>query len=122
MIKLSGTSVTTTQILSGSAVSSSVITDTLFVSRVVIDFTTGALYATIERGNVNGSPPEFVSNYPPVQVTINPDGAFISADGAWKGNLSSSGSDPVTTLLSALAPQFDQFILMTNLITGTAAQ
>jgi hypothetical protein len=113
MIKLSGNFITTQQTLSGTTVSSSVVTDTLFVTDVRMDFITGALYATIQRGTlVNGV---FTSNYQQVQITVNPDGSFVSSDGSWKGTLSS-----IATLVAGLKSQFDAFVLASGLVTGTA--
>lgn len=88
-------------------------TDTLFVSDVRLDFTTGAIYATIQKGTVvNG---EFQSNLTPTDVTVNPDGTFISQDGSWSGTISG-----VTTLVSSLKSQFDAFVLASGVVTGTA--
>jgi len=88
-----------------------VTTDTLFVSSVRIDFTTGALYATLRKGT--GSP--FVDNLPSVDICVNPDGTFISSDGLWKGFVAS-----VPALVGALRTQFDQFILASGAVTGEA--
>lgn len=113
MIKLSGTSVTTIQYLSGTNVLNSAVTDTLYVQSVNIDFRTGALYATIARGTVvNGV---FEQNYPSVSITVNPDGTFISSDSKWAGTLAN-----VSALVAQLKSQFDGFIVSSNLVTGTA--
>ena len=86
------------------------VTDTLFVSNVRIDFTTGAMYATIQKGT--GIP--FVSNLPPTELCVNPDGSFISQDGSW------SGSCPaVVALVAQLRAAFDGFILGSGVVTGT---
>jgi hypothetical protein len=114
MITLTGTSITTIQYLSGASVIGSDVTDTLYVQNVKLDFSTGAMYATIARGTVvNGV---FTSNYPSVSVTVNPDGSFISSDGKWTGSLGASA----TTLVAQLKSTFDQFILGTGLIQGTS--
>jgi hypothetical protein len=114
MIKLAEANQTTVQYLAGTTVESSVVTDTLYVQNVLVDFTTGALYATIARGTiVNGM---FASNYPSVNVTVNPDGTFISSDGKWFGSLGATAS----TLVAQLATTFDNFVLAAGLVQGTS--
>ena len=109
MIKLD-TTFQTVQSSTFHGVTTTVTTDTLFVSSVRIDFTTGALYATILKGT--GTP--FVCNLPPVEVCVNPDGSFISQDGSW------SGSCPaVVALVAQLRAAFDGFILGSGVVTGT---
>lgn len=112
MIKLNTPYTTTVQHLSGTTVASSVVTDTLYVQDVRLDFSTGAMYATIQRGTtVNGV---FASNYPPLDVTVNPDGSFISSDGTWSGSVASAPG-----LVTQLKSTFDQFILASGAVTGT---
>lgn len=88
-------------------------TDTLFVRSVTQDFTTGAMYATVQRGTVDATG-KFVSNYPDMQLTINPDGSFISQDGTWQGTVATA-----PTLVANLKTQFDQFVLASGKVTGT---
>lgn len=115
MIKLATAFQTTVQYLSGAQVVDSTVTDTLYVSEVRLDFSTGAMYASIARGTVvNGV---FVQNYPSVAITVNPDGSFISDDGKWTGSLGAQASGLVAQLKST----FDQFILAAGLVQGTAA-
>lgn len=118
MIKLDPQFITTQQsTFDGST--STTITDTLFVSNVSLDFTTGALYATIQRGTViqfDSNTSSFQSNFPSLQLTVNPDGSFMSNDGAWSGSLGGA----VAGLVAALRAQFDQFILASGGVTGTA--
>ena len=113
MIKLNTPYTTTVQYLSGTTVASSVVTDTLYVQNVTLDFSTGAMYATIQRGTtVNGV---FASNYPSLNVVVNPDGSFISDDGTWHGTVASAPG-----LVAQLKSTFDQFILASGSVTGTA--
>lgn len=114
MIKLNTPYTTTVQYLSGTTVVSSVVTDTLCVSKVTIDFSTGALYATIQRGTVNPTTGEFGSNYPDLDVVVNPDGSFVSSDGTWSGSVASAPA-----LVAQLKATFDQFILASGAVTGT---
>jgi hypothetical protein len=86
-------------------------TDTLFVTSVRIDFTTGALYATIQRGS--GIP--FAPNFDDLDLCVNPDGSFISTDGIWAGSVTSAPA-----LVAQLKAEFDQFILASGKVTGTA--
>lgn len=92
-------------------VTNTVITDTLFVSDVRLDFTTGAIYATIRSGS--GTP--FVPTIDPFEVCVNPDGSFISSNGTWTGAIAAA---PV--LVAQLRATFDQFVLGSGKITGTA--
>lgn len=101
---------TTTILQTGPGVSKKVITDTVYVTSVTIDFTTGAIYATIQRGT--GTP--FVPNMATLQVTVNPDGSFISQDGTWSGSVGAIAASLITSLRS----QFDQFILASGSLTG----
>jgi hypothetical protein len=110
MIKLDAAYVTTVQKTLG-GVSQTTTTDTLFVSDVRIDFTTGAMYATIRRGT--GTP--FANNMDILQITVNPDGSFISQDGTWQGSVASAPA-----LVSSLKSQFDGFILASGKVTGTS--
>jgi hypothetical protein len=112
MIKLATTNQTTVQYLSGTSVVNSTVTDTLFVQSVRLDFSTGAMYATIARGAlVNGV---FASNYPSVDIVVNPDGSFISSDSKWIGSLGAQASGLVAQLKST----FDNFVLAAGLVSG----
>lgn len=91
-------------------VTSTVITDTLFVSSVRLDFTTGAMYATIRKGT--GTP--FVDNLDAVEICVNPDGSFVSSDGTWAGSM-----PQIAALIEQLRQTFDQFILASGAVTGT---
>jgi hypothetical protein len=113
MILLSAGDITTVQ-HTGPGVSQTTVTDTLYITSVTIDLTTGALYATIQRGT--GTP--FVSNLTTQQVTVNPDGSFISSDGTWTGSVGTVAA----TLVTSLRNQFDQFILASGAVTGTEIQ
>ena len=114
MIKLAIPNQTTVQYLSGANVVGSVVTDTLYVQKVTFDFSTGAMYATIARGTVVDG--VFAQNYPSVDITVNPDGSFISSDGSWTGNLGGA----VTALVEQSKATFDQFILASGAVQGTA--
>jgi hypothetical protein len=109
MIKLNSPYVTSVVSTMGSE-SKTIVTDTLFISHVRLDLTTGALYATVQRGT--GNP--FVANMTPLEVCVNPDGSFVSSDGSWSGSVASAPA-----LVSELAQEFDQFILGSGEITGT---
>lgn len=109
MILLDAADITTIQ-KTGPGVSETTTTDTLFISSVIIDLTTGAMYATIQRGG--GNP--FAANMDPLQITVNPDGSFISEDGTWSGSVASA-----PLLVASLRSQFDQFILASGKVTGT---
>ena len=91
-------------------VTTTVTTDTLFVSAVRIDFTTGALYATIRKGS--GAP--FSDTIDAMEICVNPDGSFISSDGTWSGSV-----DSAPALVASLKMTFDQFILASGKVTGT---
>lgn len=115
MINLAPASTTTVQYLSGTTVVDSVLTDTLYVQNVDIDFSNGSMSALIARGTfANGV---FGQNYPAVRVVVNPDGSFLSDDGKWKGNLGSTA----TNLIAQLRATFDQFVLAAGLVQGTIA-
>jgi hypothetical protein len=109
MILLAVVDVTSIQTTMGS-VTKTITTDTLFVTDVRIDFTTGAMYTTIQRGT--GSP--FVANMDPLEICVNPDGSFISTDGTWAGSVSSAPA-----LVTQLKATFDQFILASGKVSGT---
>lgn len=111
MILLNQADVTTIQ-KTGPGVAQTVVTDTLYITQVTIDFTSGAMYATIQRGT--GRTP-FVSNMDSLQVVVNPDGSFISTDGTWSGSVGAIAASLVATLRA----QFDQFILASGSVTGT---
>ena len=99
-----------TKVYNGASVTTT--TDTLFVSDVRIDFTTGAIYATIRKGT--GNP--FVDNDdPPEQICVNPDGTFVSQDGSWSGSLGAVAP----AIVASLKTQFDQFVLASGAVTGT---
>ena len=88
-----------------------VTTDTLFISDVRLDMRTEAIYATVQKGT--GSP--FVSNLSSIDICVNPDGSFISSDGTWSGSVQSAPA-----LVAQLKATFDQFILASGKVTGTA--
>jgi hypothetical protein len=111
MIKLNSQFVTVINHTFGGQTQESETTDTLFISSVRIDFTTGAMYAVIQRGTVVNS--VFTSNYPDLNMTVNPDGSFVS-DGGWNGSVAAAPA-----LVAQLKSQFDQFILASGLIQGT---
>lgn len=93
--------ITTQQTLVDGTVQDTVVTDTLYVSSVRIDFNTGALYATVQRGTVvNGV---FTSNFATLNIVVNPDGSFVS-DGAFSGT---PGTVSVSALVQSLSAQFD---------------
>jgi hypothetical protein len=112
MIKLNADYITTVKTMLGLSVADIVTTDTLFVSRVDIDLASGTLYATIQRGT--GTP--FVPNLDPVQLTLNSDGSFVSTDGMWNGNIGPAAG----AIIASLKAQFDEFILASSKVTGTA--
>jgi hypothetical protein len=85
------------------------VTDTLFISSVRIDFSTGAMYATIQSGS--GTP--FDQTLDPFDVCVNPDGTFISSNGTWEGIVAAA-----PTLVAQLKATFDQFILASGKVTG----
>ena|SRR6202035_965906 len=115
MILLNAAYITTVKTMLGLTVADVVTTDTLFVSNVNIDLATGTLYATIQRGTGgNGTP--FVSNLDPVQLTLNHDGSFVSQDGMWNGNIGPAAA----AIIASLKAQFDEFILASSKVTGTA--
>ena len=114
MIKLDTPYTTTVQYLSGSTVVDSTVTDTLYVKKVALDFATGAMYATIARGTTDPVTGVFESNYPDLDIVVNPDGTFISTDGtSWKGSVASAPQ-----LVAQLAGEFDQFITASGSVTG----
>jgi hypothetical protein len=86
-------------------------TDTLFVQEVRIDFTTGAMYANVQKGT--GHPLQ--QTLDAIQICVNPDGSFISTDGLWSGSVVSAPA-----LVAQLKATFDQFILASGKVTGTA--
>lgn len=111
MLKLDTSYTTTVQYLSGTTVVSSVITDTLYVRNVNVDFSTGSMRATVDRGiEVNGI---FESNYPSLDIIVNPNGTFSSLDGTWVGSVASAPQ-----LVAQLKTTFDGFLLASGLITG----
>ena len=114
MIKLNTPYTTTVQYLSGNTVVSATVTDTLYVQSVSIDFSTGALYATIARGTVNDQG-MFGQNYPSLEVVVNPDGSFLSNDSTWRGSLGGNAA----ALIAQLRSTFDQFILASGSVSGT---
>ncbi len=111
MIKLDAQYQTTVQTLSGSTVTSSVVTDTLLISNVQIDFVAGKITADILRGSSDGG---FTPNASPVHIVVQSDGSFASADGSWQGTLSS-----MPAFLAQLKQAFDGFVLSSGLITGS---
>ena len=113
MISLDQANQTTVQYLAGDKVVSSVVTDTLYVSSVRLDFSTGAMYADIARGTVVDG--VFAQNYSTVSIVVNPDGSFLSNDGLWEGKLAFAPA-----FVDQLKKQFDQFVLASGLISGKA--
>ncbi len=111
MIKLDSQFVTTVQTSLGGQTQTT-LTDTLFVSDVRLDFTSGAIYATIARGSVVDG--QFTANMQPSQIVVNPDGSFISDDGLYNGTLGAA-----TQLVAQLKATFDQFVLSSGKVTGT---
>ena len=101
----------TTVISSFNGTTQTITTDTLFVSDVRLDMRTGAIYSTVQKGT--GSP--FVSNLSSIDICVNPDGSFISSDGLWSGSVQSAPA-----LVAQLKATFDQFILASGKVTGTA--
>jgi hypothetical protein len=91
-------------------VTSTQITDTLFIQEVRIDFTTGAIYATVQKGT--GTP--FQQTLDAIQICVNPDGTFVSSDNLWVGLVASAPA-----LVAQLKATFDQFILSSGKVTGT---
>lgn len=116
MIKLSPQFTTTVEYLYGGTMVGSVTTDTLYVTSVRLDFSSGAIYAEIVRGTTDPSTGIFEQNYDSVSITVNPDGSFLSSDGKWQGNLGTQA----TSLVAQLASTFDEFILGAGLVTGTS--
>jgi hypothetical protein len=95
-------------------VTTTVTTDSLFVANVKIDFTTGIMYAVVKRGTTANGP--FQSNMDDLFITVNPDGSFISSDGGtWQGIVASAPA-----LIAQLKATFDQFILASGKVSGTA--
>lgn len=116
MIQLAQANQTTVQYLEGTTVVSSTVTNILYVTAVRLDFTTGAIYATIARGTTDPTTGVFSQNYPSVDIVVNPDGSFLSSDGKWVGNLGAAA----TTLVAQLQQTFDQFVLASKLVAGTS--
>jgi hypothetical protein len=114
MIKLDIANQTTVQYLEGATVVSSTVTDTLYVSEVRLDFTTGAIYATIHRGTTDPSTGVFGDNYPALDIVVNPDGSFISSDGKWNGSLGAA----VSNIMAQLQATFDQFVVASQAVVG----
>lgn len=112
MIKLDPAFVTVVQDTMG-AKQSTTTTDTLFISQVRLDFTTGAIYATIQRGALDANG-QFISNYPDLDVIVNPDGSFIATNNLWSGSVANA-----PTLVQQLKSQFDQMILASGVVGGT---
>lgn len=111
MVKLDAPFITTVQ-KTGPGVSETATTDTLCITSVTIDLLTGAMYAVIKRGT--GTP--FAENMDALELTVNPDGSFLSTDGTWSGNVASAPA-----LVAALKVQFDKFILASGKVTGRLA-
>ena len=84
-------------------------TDTLFISSVRIDFNTGAIYATIQKGTGD----TFIDTLPPIDIVVNPDGSFGSSDHLWTGSVPAA-----IQLVEQLRTTFDQFILSSGKVTG----
>lgn len=112
MIKLNGASITKVQTLQGGVVVSEVLTDTLFINEVRLDFAAGTLHANIKRGS--GTP--FAENLQQIAIDVSVDGNFQSSDGAWVGTIPNMGA-----FFAQLAGAFDQFVLASGLIDGQGA-
>lgn len=112
MITLSPESITTsTAVFNG--VTSTSVTDTLFVSYVELGFASGSVCAMIQKGTmVDGV---FTPNMPQIRVDVQPDGSFLSNDGAWSGTIPNWAAT-----LAALRAPFDGLLLGSGLVTGTA--
>jgi hypothetical protein len=112
MIQLAPASVTTsTAVFNG--VSTVTTTDTLFVSYVELGFESGSVVAMIQKGTtVDGV---FIMNMPQIRVDVQPDGSFLSNDGAWSGTIPNWAAT-----LAALRAPFDGLLLGSGLVTGTA--
>jgi hypothetical protein len=112
MITLSPASITTsTAVFNG--VTSTSVTDKLFVSYVELGFESGSVCAMIQKGSmVDG---KFVSNLPQIRVDVASDGTFRSNDGLWAGTIPNW-----TATLASLRAPFDGLLLGSGLVTGTA--
>ena len=95
-------------------VTETIVTDTMFVQSVRIDFASGAIYAIILRGTINGG--QFVENMSPLEICVNPDGSFVQTNDVdgWSGTVA-----PAPALVAQLRATFDQFILASGEVTGT---
>lgn len=94
-------------------VSTTTVTDTLFVSYVELGFESGSVTAMIKRGTmVNGV---FTENQPMLRVDVQPDGTFRSNDGVWIGTIPNW-----TVALAQLKAPFDGLLLSAGLVQGTA--
>ena len=115
MIKLDTAFITTaTSVMYG--VTSVVITDTMRVSYVEIDFTSGSVMAMVERGTMVGSPAVFTPNMEKLRVQLNADGTFASTNGALTGSI------PVQIangFLASLTAAFQAFVLGAGAVSGT---
>lgn len=113
MITLSPASITTeTSVFNGATTVK--VTDTLLITYMELSFVAGSVMAMIERGTmVNGV---FTPNQPKLRVEVQPDGTFASQDGTWFGTLSNWAAT-----YAALAVNFENLLLSSGLVTGTAA-
>lgn len=93
-------------------VTTTTLTDTLFVSYIEINFESGTVSAFIQKGTiVNG---DFVCNLPKIRVNVNPDGTFSSSDGQWTGTIPNW-----SPTLAALASPLDGLVTGAGLVSGT---
>jgi hypothetical protein len=97
--------VTKSQTIIDEKIVDTVVTDTLFISEVRIDFADSTIWARIQRGTIDGDG-KFQENYSPLSVQCSTDGSF-SSSGLFSGN---PGDIPVQAIVGALAAQFDQFL------------
>ena len=112
MISLDAASTTTASSTRGGQTVTAT-TDTLVVRYVELNLVEGSILAIIDRGTMaNGV---FVATDIPLWVDVHADGTFSSRDGAWKGTVATAG-----TIIAGLKQAFDQFLLASGAVTGTA--
>jgi hypothetical protein len=114
MVKLDSTYTTSVQHMFGGAVQSTTVTDTIQVFSVALNLTTSIISAVLKRGTVVDG--KFVENMPSLQITVNPDGSFLSTDGTWSGSMPPAS---LAALFTSLGSTFDQFILGSGAVTGS---
>lgn len=109
MIKLDAQFVNTVTNSLGGVVTE-VVTDTLFVQSVSIDFVAGTINAIVQRGQGN-----FFPNMAPLCITVQQNGSFQSLDGAWSGEVPSFAA-----FFAQLKATFDGFILASGVVDGVS--